>query len=132
MAITVTNPTSSGGSGTTFEVGQLREEAQTLSAASGTVDLDNNNLTDGAYLKVTTTGNLTINQTTALDTTYTGTWYLELTNGGGHTLSLGTNILTPGGVGVSVSAGASDTDLLIFRSDSVGKSRLVEHRKSYA
>lgn len=124
-----------GGSGSTIEAGQIRREIQTLSATTGAVDMDNNDLTNGSYITVTATGNITLSQTTALDTAFSGTWFLEFTQdgSGGHTLAFsGSNILTPGGVAPSVSTGAGDVDLLVFNSDSSGRSILVEHRKAYA
>jgi hypothetical protein len=113
---------------------ELRLGIKSLSATTGTIDMDNNDLNTGSYIKVTATGNITLNQTTVFTTAFSSIWYLEFTQdgSGGHTLTLGTNILTPGGVAVSVSTGAGDSDVLVFQSDSAGKSRLIEHRKSYS
>jgi hypothetical protein len=96
--------------------------------------LDSNALGEGSYKPVTDTGNITLNATTAFSTLNSTTWYLEFTQdaGGTNTLTLGTNFLTPGGVAPSISTGANDTDVLVFRTDSAGKHRLVEHRKAYA
>ena len=51
---------------------------------------------------------------------------------GGHSLTLGTNFLTSGGVAPVISTSAGSKDLLIFESGEDGKYILVEHRKSIA
>jgi len=120
----------------TCHLANLNTKIDALGATTGTIDLDTagNGITDGAYKTVTATGNITLNATTAYSTNNSAKWTLEFTQdaGGTNTLTLGTNFLTPGGVAITVSLGANDTDILKFETDSAGKHRLVEHRKAYA
>ena len=112
----------------------LNEHIDALSATTGTIDIDDNLISAGAYKTVTATGNITLNATTVHSTINSVVWYLEFTQdaGGTNTLTLGTNFLTPGGVAPVVSLGANDSDVLVFRTDSAGNHRLIEHRKAYA
>ena len=105
-----------------------------LSATTGTIALANSDIANDAVLTITATGAVTLNQTTAFSITESTRWILEFTQDGvgSRTLTLGTNILTPGGVAPFVSAAINATDVLVFETDSAGSSRLIEHRKAYA
>lgn len=114
----------------------LRNYIHTLSATTGTIDLSAaaDALVKGTYRKITATGNVTLNQVSTESTTRSSEWQLEFTQdgAGGHTLTLGTNFLTSGGAAPTVSSGVGETDIFTFRTDSAGKSRLINHETNYS
>ena len=91
-------------------------------------------LMDNQHQKLVIDVNLTLNA--VQDTSgFRHDLYLEVTQEGttgGHTLTLGTNFVTEGGAGITLSSGAGEKDLLIFVSDSDGNYRLVSHLKNYS
>ena len=113
----------------------VKNTIKQLSSTTGIIALASIDIANNAVLTVTPTGNITLNQTAAFsDGNTSSRWRLEFTQNAttAYTLALGTNILTPGGVAPVISASLGGKDTLIFETDGLGNSRLVEHRKAYA
>ena len=77
---------------------------------------------DGAHVKITPTGNLTINVNT-YSTNNTVNWTLEVDNSGGHTITQGTGIVNAGGG--TWAAFATGTEVIEFKSMTSGSHLLT-------
>jgi len=101
-----------------------------LGTVSGSINID---IRDSNVQKLTISGNTTLNALSA--STVNGgdlTIHVYQDGVGGHSLTKGTNILTEGGLPISVTTGATTTDTLFFKTDNNGNYRLHNHSKDFS